>query len=284
MLRKDFLRASAGIVFGGIPLLQMACGSAAERREGEKHTLPAIGVQLYTVRDLLQDDFEGTIEKVAQLGYDELEFAGYYNRTPNQVSHLLKRLDLKAPATHMSIDLLRNSLNQMVETAVTIGHKYIVCPWLPEEERTGDHYKAHAEFFNKVGEACHGAGLRFAYHNHAFEFEPVDGGAAYDILLNETDPALVDMELDLFWIIKGGHQPQEYFARYPGRFALCHVKDMTAGGDMTSVGSGEIDFKKIFAQAGKAGLKHYFVEHDKPEDSMASIKLSIDHLKQLEFG
>ncbi len=113
-----------------------------------------------------------------------------------------------------------------------------------------------------MGESCREAGLRFGYHNHDFEFETIDGQIPFDVLLDETDPGLVDFELDLFWITKGGEDPLRYFERYPGRFTLCHVKDMAAGGEMVDVGAGGIDFAAIFARAEQAGLKHFFVEHD----------------------
>ena len=141
-----------------------------------------------------------------------------------------------------------------------------------------------AELFNKVGEKCQEAGLQFGYHNHDFEFDSLDGQIPYDLLLQGTDPKLVQMELDIYWIKKAGKDPLAYFERYRGRFALCHVKDMTEAEEMVDVGEGEIDFAEIFSKSEEAGLKHYFVEHDHPEDPLKSIKTSFKYLKQLEFG
>lgn len=287
MERRDFLRFSAGLALSGISLVEFACKQTGSSQTTSKSSgskkLKSIGLQLYTVRSLMKDDFEGTIAQVAQLGYKEVEFAGYYERKPSEVRKLLDGLGLSAPAAHIGLETLQENLDEVIETSATIGHKYIICPWLPENQRNTEGYKALADFFNTVGEACKKAGLRFAYHNHAFEFETKEGQVPYDILLHETDPELLDMEIDLFWIRKAGRDPLTYFANYPGRFKLCHVKDMTSSGDMTSVGKGVIDFAGIFAKSEQAGLDHFFVEHDRPDDPIESISASIEHLKNLSF-
>lgn len=277
--RRDFLKTSASAAFGGLLINKL---KASEAMTGTK-SLGKIGVQLYTVRDLMKADFAGTLEKVAKVGYKEVEFAGYFDNKPADVRKLLDGLGLTAPAMHVGIDLLRDKLDATLETANLIGHKYIVCPWLAPEDRTLEKYKEHAALFNKVGEACKKAGLQFAYHNHDFEFEAQDGKIPYDFLLAETDPALVQMELDLFWIRKGGQNPRAYFEKHPGRFPLCHVKDMTEDEKMVEVGAGKIDFAQIFSHSKHAGLKHYFVEHDNPEDALQSITASFKHLKKLKF-
>jgi sugar phosphate isomerase/epimerase len=280
MNRRTFLKTSASATLGGL-LAKSALAKAAANPAGK--SLGKIGLQLYTVRDLMKKDFTGTLEKVAAVGYKEVEFAGYFDNKPEDVRKLLDRLNLKAPATHISIEALRDRLDSVIQTAKAVGHQYIVCPWLSPMERSLENYKAHAAFFNKVGEACRKAGIQFAYHNHDFEFETKDGKIPYDVLLDETDSKLVQMELDLFWIKKGGHEALAYFAKYPGRFALCHVKDMDENQKMVDVGRGKIDFGKIFAQAKQAGLKHFFVEHDEPKDSLQSITASCQYLKNLKF-
>ena len=279
MNRRDFLKTSTGAALGGLFMNEL---QASATFSGKK-SLDKIGVQLYSVRDLMKQDFAGTLEKVAQIGYKEVEFAGYFDNKPDQVKKLLERLGLKAPAVHVSIDALRDKLDATIATAKTIGHQYLVCPWLAPPERTLDKYKEHAALFNKAGAACQKAGIQFAYHNHDFEFEAQDGTIPYDLLLAETDPKLVQMELDLFWIRKGGYQAQAYFEKYPGRFPLCHVKDMAEDEKMVEVGSGKIDFAAIFAHSKHAGLKHYFVEHDNPADPLQSITASYQYLKQLKF-
>ena len=255
-----------------------------------------IGVQLYTVRDLMKDDFEGTIAKVAQIGYKNVEFAGYFGRTADQVKAVLTKNGLKAPSTHVQYDELDEKFPSVVEFSKTIGLEYIICPWIPEDLRKSpDIWKQAAEKFNKAGEKTKAAGMQFGYHNHWFEFLPTNGVLPYDELLKLCDPNLVKMELDLAWISTTGTDPVKYFEKYPGRFPLVHVKDVktmpkvTQGGsqnfgdtvDLTEVGSGVIDWKRIFAHADKAGIKYYIVEHDHPKQPLASIKTSYEYLSKL---
>ena len=294
MNRRTFIKASAAAGLGGLVLTNTGCAEGEGTTMNDTTTVPSeapaegralerIGVQLYTVRSVLENDFEGGIEQVAAVGYDEVEFAGYYDRSPADVRALLDQVGLTAPAAHVGIDVLRDDLDAVIEAGQIIGHAYIICPWLAEDQRTLDHYKQHAALFNQIGEACKAAGLQFAYHNHDFEFFETDGQIPYDLLLAECDPALVEMELDLYWIKKGGHDAGAYFDAHPGRFTCCHVKDMGADEGIVPVGTGSIEFGSIFAQSEQAGLKHYFVEHDHPDDPMASIATSYAHLKDLRF-
>ena len=277
--RRKFLWSATGVGLTG--LLGRSVRAAATHPTG---SLERIGVQLYTVRSLMESDFEGTLRQVAAIGYDEVEFAGYFGRGPAEVKALLAEVGLRAPACHVSLDTLRGDLAATLDAARTVGHDYVVCPWLaPEERGSAAGYRALAGLFNEVGAACREAGLRFAYHNHEFEFENVDGQVPMDLLIEGTDSSLVHFEIDLFWITKGGRDPLAYFARYPGRFPLCHVKDMADGGTMVDVGAGRIDFSAIFARSEEAGLRHYFVEHDQPADPIASIAASHAYLEGLTF-
>jgi len=266
--------------------------AAAERR------IDRVGLQLYTVRDLMKADFDGTIAKVAAIGYKEVEFAGYFGRTGQQVRAACDKNGLEPISTHVQYDELDDKFPSVIETSKTIGLKYIVCPWIPEDLRKSpDIWKQAAAKFNHCGEQSKKAGLQFAYHNHWFEFLPVDGKLPYDALLKECDGNLVKMEMDLCWITAAGSDPLKYFNLYPGRFPLVHVKDLkklpviTAGGsqnfgdtvDLTSVGSGIIDWKRIFAQSEKAGIKHYIVEHDKPEVPFDSITKSYEYLNKVRW-
>ncbi len=289
MDRRSFVKIAAGAAAGS--MFGLSCskpgpaGPAALAAEAAAlRSLDKIGVQLYTVRSLMAQDFSGTLEAVAAAGYETVEFAGYFDHSPEEVRDLLGRLGLAAPAAHISLDALREDLAGIIAMAQTVGHRYLIAPWLnPEQRASIDEYRKHAAFFNEIGTACNDAGLRFGWHNHDFEFAPIDGTVPFDVLLDETDPELVDFEMDLFWTVKGGSDPLAYFERNPGRFALCHVKDMAADGAMVDVGAGEIDFKAIFARSEQAGLEHYFVEHDTPADPLASIKASYDHLAALQF-
>jgi sugar phosphate isomerase/epimerase len=255
-------------------------------------SLDRIGIQLYTVRNLLGADFHGTLGRLAAIGYREVEFAGYFNHTPEQVRAALTRHGLAAPAAHVGFDSLASGWEAVLHTARLLGHQYVVCAWIPEERRrTLEQWRGIAALLNQAGKATKEAGLQFAYHNHAFEFEPVSGQVPYDLLLAETDPALVRLELDLFWITYGGANPLDYFARHAGRFPLVHVKDMVAKPApdvaaervMVDVGQGSIDWKGIFARAREAGIEHYFVEHDGPADPLASARASYEYLRALRF-
>jgi sugar phosphate isomerase/epimerase len=247
--------------------------------------LDRIGLQLYTVRDEMKKDVEGTIAKVAAAGYNEVEFAGYFGKSPADVRAILDRNGLTAPSAHIgAID--PDKWPQALDAARVIGHRYVVVPWIPEGDRTGvDGFKKIAAHFNKAAEQARAAGLQFAYHNHDFEFVPTGGQLPYDILLADTDPKLVQMEMDLYWITKAGQDPLKYFARWPGRFPMVHVKDSMGPPDqkMADVGAGKIDWKRIFGREDQAGIKHFFVEHDQPADPFASIRASCEYLKKLEF-
>ena len=291
MNRRTFLKTTGTI--SAATLLTSRFGWAA----GE-HKIDKVGVQLYTVRDLMKNDFEGTIANVAKVGYKEVEFAGYFGHTGKQVREILEKNGLKAPSTHVQYDELDDKFPSVIETSKEIGLEYIVCPWIPEELRKSpDIWKQASEKFNKCGEASKKAGMQFGYHNHWFEFLPTNGKLPYDELLAMCDPNLVKMEMDLCWITVAGGDPLKYFAKYPGRFPLVHVKDVktlpkvSSGGaqnfgdtvDLTEVGSGVIDWKRIFAHSEQAGIKHYIVEHDHPKEPLESITKSYQYLSTLRW-
>lgn len=281
MDRREFVEASA-LAAAGVTLAS-SCALAEENRAAMGRSLDRIGVQLYTVRDRMQDSVPHTLSQVAEIGYHELEFAGYFGHSPVEIREFLDEFGLAAPASHIPMDAVRTAPDDLIDMARTIGHRYLVVASIAQAERTLDGYRRVAEEFNEFGERCQAADLQFAYHNHDFEFEQVDGEIAYDVLLAECDANLVKMELDLFWIRKGGQDPLPYFERHPSRFELCHVKDMDRGENMVDVGAGIIDFAAVFAQSENAGLRHYFVEHDTPGDSLASIERSFGHLAALTF-
>jgi sugar phosphate isomerase/epimerase len=281
--RRDFVRASAaGLASAALPWNDMA---GMRRARMEK-----IGVQLYTVRKAMVRDFYGTLARVAMIGYKDVEFAGYFSRSPDEVRNMLTALKLESPAGHMPYEALADPAkwSQILDAANTIGHKYVVIAWTPQEERqTLDDWKRVADKFNRAAQAANKAGLTFAYHNHDFEFKSVgEGPIPFDLLLAETDPELVKIEMDLYWITLGGFDPFPYFQKYPGRFPMVHVKDMKKGGErplMVDVGQGDIDFRTIFGRREEAGIRHFFVEHDEPADPLASIERSYRYLESLEL-
>lgn len=250
---------------------------------GTDPTLEAIGLQLYTVRSLMAEDVEGTLEEVAAIGYREVEFAGYFDRSPTDLRATLDGLGLRAPAVHLPIQTFRAGLDAAIEAATTLGHVYLVLPYLDHGERGSlDGYRRLAEEMNGFGERCRAAGRRFAYHNHDFELAELEDRVPLEVLIEETDPELVTFEMDVYWLVNGGGDPLDYIARHPGRFALCHVKDRAPDGAMVDVGAGAIDFAAIFARADEAGLRHYFVEHDRPDGPLRSIAASYAHLRDLD--
>ena len=275
--RREFIGTMGAVAVGAV---LPACSPARSATR-----LSQIGVQLYTVRTLMEKDVERTLAGVAAAGYTEVEFAGYFKKTPAEIKAMLDRHGLVAPAVH-SGSIAPADWAKALEAANVIGHKFIVMPWIPVERRkTLDDWKQVAADFNRLAASAKAAGLQFAYHNHDFEFPLVEGKVPYDVLLADTDPNLVKLEIDLYWITKGGQDPLAYFARWPGRIPLVHVKDGKGPPQwaMTEVGSGAIDWKRIFAKSQQAGIQHYFVEHDQPADPIASITASCVYLKQLEF-
>jgi len=254
-------------------------------RTAHSARLEKVGLQLYTVRDKMKEDFEATLGRVAEIGYKEVEFAGYFDHAPADVRAILDRHGLSAPSTHIALGEM-DAWKASLDTAKAIGHDYVVVPWIPQEKRmTLDGWKNVADVFNRAAQMAHDTGLQFAYHNHDFEFPKMDGQIPYDLLLQNTDPKLVQLEIDLYWITKAGQDPLSYFARWPGRVPLVHVKDSAGAPEhkMADVGQGKIDWKRIFAKRDQAGIKHFFVEHDQPPQPFQDIAASYNYLKNLEF-
>jgi sugar phosphate isomerase/epimerase len=248
--------------------------------------LKKVGLQLYTVRDLMKADLPGTLRKVAQIGYKEVEFAGYYGRSPAQIRALLKQNGLTSPSSHIGLDILEKDSVRAFADAKATGHQWVTMPYIPEERRkTVDDWNKIIDLLNQLAPQAKAAGLRLAYHNHDFEIRPVDGVRPLDMMLDKTDPSLVDFEMDLYWVVFGGGDPIDFFDRHPKRFAMVHVKDSAGPPDnkIVDVGKGTIDFPKIFAQSDKAGIKHYFVEHDQPADPIATIRNSYNYLHRVRF-
>jgi len=273
--RRQFVALTgAGLATLALPAGVRGCGSEAA-------LLDRVGVQLYTLRSLLKDDFEGTLARVAAIGYQEVEFAGYYDRSAAEIRRVLDANGLAAPAAHIPIEALRENWPATLDDAETAGHRYLVVAWLAESDRGSvADLERVAEQFSRAALEARQRGITFAYHNHDFEFAPVEGRLPYDVLLEACDPA-VQFEMDFYWITKGGQDPLQYFRRWPGRFPLVHVKDMAADGKMVDVGQGAIDWARIFAARNQAGIKHYFVEHDEPQDPLESVRVSYQFLKGL---
>mgnify|MGYP001164730210 CR=1 FL=1 len=268
LARRSLLKVGAGVA-AGVAVSGLLGGQAVAA-----NAKPAVGLQLYTLRDMMAKSVSETLNLVAGVGFNEVEFAGYFGHKASDISDMLKKAGLTAPSVHVPLDDLRHKLSQVISDAKTIGHHYIVLPWLPAEQR-GSHindYKKLAAEMTGFAKEIKAAGLQMAYHNHDFELQPVTGGLPYDVLLGDTDPDLVKMELDLYWTVKAGLDPIKLFEQHPGRFAMWHVKDMAKDSSITDVGTGTIDFKAIFAKAALAGVKHKFVEHDDSHNRIQTIR------------
>jgi sugar phosphate isomerase/epimerase len=281
--RREFLLTTAAFAAATMLLPMAAC--AQEKK--------VIGLQLYTVRDKIQQDLKSTLEKLAKIGYNSVEAAGYsvtdgtfYGMAPKAFIDLLNSLGMPLTSSHTVFEL--DSAEKVIADAAASGAKYIIYPYLSDQFRTNlDGWKATAEKFNKMGEIAKKNGIKFGYHNHAFEFVKMEDQIPYDLLLTQTDPSLVTFEMDLYWVTKGGYNPVDYFKKYPGRFDLWHVKDMVKTEDMffAPVGSGRMDFAGIFAEKKVAGMKYFYVEQDsfKDLDPMESVEMSYKYLSQAKF-
>lgn len=284
-----------------VPLALAACGDDASGTNGDgsggtpaemgsddptgQRHLSSVGVQLYTVRAAMQQDFEGTLRSLAAMGYTEVELAGLFGRDPAQVATLLAELGLTAIGSHVTYDRFVAEPDAAIEETLALGAAYLVFPWLPEaERRTIAQWHDWVAMLNRVGQASQARGLQLAYHNHDFEFTAIDGVRPIDVLLDGIDRSVVQWELDLYWLAKAGGDPGELFERYPGGFPLGHVKDMRLSDQaMVDVGQGDLDFAAVFAQGAQSGMKHFIVEHDEPADPLLSVQNSVTYLKALTF-
>jgi sugar phosphate isomerase/epimerase len=278
--RREFIKLSAANSLGLLalnPLLQ-SCQSIDRKSFG-------VGLQLYSIRDAMEADARGSLKKVSDMGYKYMELANYsngkfYGYSPSEFKKILADLNMEALSSHTQVEAAGITLDNaraMADDHAALGVKYCVQPWIEEEDRTIEKYKTMIADWNEVGRIMKSVGIQFGYHNHNFEFKPTDGMIPYyDIFLKEMDADLITMEIDLYWTTKAGHDPVEIFKKYPGRFKLWHFKDQLRPSapiyevekeDVTSVGAGSIDFKRIYAARDIAGLKNHFVEDDNQGES-----------------
>jgi sugar phosphate isomerase/epimerase len=266
--RRQMLGSSAALGLSTLVAPTFALAAAGDNKQ-----VP--GVQLYTVRASMATDVPGTLRAIAGIGFQEVEFAGYFDQSPQQIRGLLDGLGLSSPSVHIDAPAVRDDPMPLIEAAKIVGHDYLTIAWLsPDDRQNIDDYKRWAEVFNRAGEMCRDNGLRLAYHNHDFEFMPLDGQVPFDILLDETDAELLDLELDMFWVRRAEQNIVDVLNRAPSRFTMAHIKDMDENGNMTEVGSGVIDFAGVLESDAAEGLRHLFVEHDQPTDPFKSVAMS----------
>jgi sugar phosphate isomerase/epimerase len=289
--RRTFMQQAGAFASAAVVL---PVPSAAQSRPGYK-----MGLQLYTVRRAMGADLDGTLKTIASLGYEELETYGfdpgglrYYGLAAKDFAQRLRDHKMTAVSGHYdlnrfmstSVDDLKRYVDQCIEGAKVLGQPYITWPLLDPDSRTIEKFKVAAERLNIVGEQVKKAGLQLAYHNHDFEFVDQNGQMGYDIILKETDPALVKLQMDLYWVAHAKQTPHEWFKRAPGRFVMWHVKDMhKVSRDYTELGNGSIDFTRIWPDAKLAGLKHFFVEQggNFTHDPLRSIADSAEYVKRV---
>lgn len=304
MHRREFLKtAAAAAAVGASPLWSKLARAAAHQ---------PIGLQLFTVMALLEQDFEGTLQAVAQIGYKEVETIGAFGRDPRKVRDLLDKYGLVSPSQHlvpgnlydvfnqyvqheisspeiqklwqqtMAIERIRPIIEEGIVRAKILGQKYVCLQVIwPEQMATRELMDEFCKGLNIAGELCAKAGLVFNFHNHSDEFRPVNGYVPYDLIVANTDPKTVKLEMDTYWVSHAGQDPLKYLADNPGRYKQCHLKDNSPSGDFAAVGQGTLNFPVLVAAARKAGIEHYYVEVDRSTDPMKVTRDSYDYLKTI---
>lgn len=241
----------------------------------------SIGLQLWSLREDMKNDFLGVLEKVAKLGYQGVEFAGYGGLAASQLKSTLKDLGLTAASSHVGYGQLKDQLSETIEYAMELGLPQLICPGAPRNElKTYDDWRQFGEFLSRVAEECAKSGLKFGYHNHAWEFEKINDQYILDIIF-EAASDQVETQLDLGWVFHGGVDPVKYLLKYAGRCPTVHVKDFKAGRQV-EVGHGDLDLSGVLEGARKAGVKWLIVETE--EYTMApidSVAVGLQNIKAL---
>lgn len=302
--RRKFFQNTGAIALSTLILPSISNGRnwLTDQDLGLKN-IKAIGLQLYSVKDVLEKDLKGTLEQISKMGFKEIEsYPGsrghYYGMEPKEFSAMLNGMGLKLISSHFGSGTregkaetwhqatMLNKFDELAGKVTETGQQYLTCSWMEKSLRnTPDDLKRTAELFNTIGEKCKKAGLQFAYHNHAFEFDKVGDSLIYDFMLDHTDPKMVQWEMDIFWLVAAQHDPADYFKKYPNRFPLGHVKDMDKLDKKknTEIGNGSIDYAKILKEGKKAGMKHFIVEQESfTRPSIESMEINYKNLSVLK--
>lgn len=284
--RREFLKTTA--VLGSGMLLSSylpACKSAAVSKDIRDN----FGLQLYTLRDVLPANPKDVLKQVSSFGYKQIEsyehdkLGMFWGMKNTEFKKYMDDLGMTLVSSHCNIN---QDFERKAAEAAAIGMSYLICPWLGPQKSLDD-FKKFADTFNQRGETCKKNGIRFAYHNHDYSFIPLEGQMPQDVLMQNTDRDLVDYQMDIYWVVTPGQDPVAWFAKYPGRFTSCHVKDRKKGAAQSEkdasvvLGTGSIDFKTILKEAGKKGMKYYIVEQEAYENTtpLAAVKANADYLK-----
>ncbi len=299
--RRELLRmlgvVGAASVAAGLPrglraavnddALRVAVNGDPLRGVVSRDPLRGVGVQLYTLRDQMRADPEGTLARIAQLGFSEIEWWGEYGRTPEQLRASLDRHALQSPAWHLAPNLLEPArLDETLRIAQRMGHRHLIVAWLPPQQRSPEGFARIGELLSAAGRRLAAEGIRCGYHNHDFEFAATpDGGTLWDVLLANTDPSVVDLELDCYWAFKSGRDPIAMLEQHRARITHLHIKD-SAGAPthrQMDVGAGVIDWRRLLQTATAGRVQHIFVEHDEPADAWATVRAGREYLRGLGY-
>jgi len=272
--RRDFLKMFSAMTAGAV-----LAPSLLSCNRGQ----PLIGIQLYTLRQNVGKETLKVLQQLSNIGYNNIEAYGFdgkfFGMQPKEFKKMVNDLNMQLTCSHTNVKI--DTADKIFGGAAEAGMEYIVQPsmWGRPSE-TVDEYKVIADEFNKLGEIAKKHGVKFGFHNHAHEFKKTDDIVHYDVLLNETDKDLVTYELDMYWIVRAGFNPIQYFNKYPGRFELWHLKDRAKTGETEVVGNGTIDFKEIFKYKNKAGMKHFYVEQEQYKDKpIKCVEQSFNYIK-----
>lgn len=269
--RRDFLK-TAGMATAGLSLSSIAANALAADFFASPNKIKAFGLQLYTLRDIIDNDPKGVLKDVASFGYKQIEsYEGkdgmFWGMTNKEFKAYMDELGMTIISSHCDIN---KDFERKAAEAAEIGMKYLLSPWIGPQKSLDD-YKRFADTFNEKGKICKANGIRFAYHNHDYSFKQQDGQYPQDIMMKNTDPALVDFEMDMYWVVTAGEDPIKWMKRYPNRFTLCHVKDRAKGAngefDSVTLGKGIIPYKKIVAASAALGMKYFIVEQEAYENT-----------------
>lgn len=283
--RKTFLKMSSllagGAAIGTLPFLK-GCAPAKTSSSAD------FGLQLYTLRDVIAEDPEATIRQVADFGYTQLEsydgpMGMWWGMGPAGYKNLLDELGMSPISSHANVF---EEFERKANEAAEVGLTFIVCPWVGPQE-TMDDFRRIADQFNEMGEIANNLGLRFAYHNHAYSFEELEGELPQDVMMNITDPELVEYQMDIYWVVAAGHDPAEWMQKYPGRFTTCHVKDLAQGEEpeSTVLGTGSIDYKQLLPVSQEYGMEGFIVEQEAYTGTtpIDAIRANAEYMKSLNI-
>jgi sugar phosphate isomerase/epimerase len=243
-----------------------------------------IALELYTLRQLASEDFVGMLGEVAKAGYTAVEFAGYGGLSAAELRKVIDDLGLRAVSSHVGLRRFESESAAVIDELKVLGCDYAIVPGIPKESRGIESVPSLVESFNRWGEACRAVGLRFGYHNHGWEFEPLDGTTMLDLLAAQTDPTLVDLQIDIYWALSAGADPVDLIRGNAGRVPTLHAKELAAGaeGNDTTIGDGVTDWAAVLAAAKEAGTQWFIVEQeDSPEDIYQDIRRSLTNLRKM---